>query len=1578
MKIPFNTYRRAEPPTLYLADPAGQIICPLNGIEPSSVKLSMNFNDTAELSFTCKKEIQVYGMQLPANGYDLLGEFMRIYVEHTGWFVMGAPQVNNDGCLESKSIQARSIDIELTNRDLVGFKVNCGTLDSVEMLDPDNVEYIDDVPFAREPVHFCDHEHPSLSLLHMALEYAQVEGWTIGHVDEIPKVYRSYKDGELVEEVIPLKDEIGTFDIGSKSVYSFLTQEVEQFFECIILFDIETMTINAWRPEHIGRDTNVTVGFRNLQNSNDISVDKDSIYTRYRVAGADDLGITSVNFGSDMIENLSYFLNTRYMNEGLIAKYNSWRSDVELKRYEYMEHVRSYYLLLNSLTELLNRVPLDDCSTQWSSFSDEKLVRAKDDYLAQKAGYEAFYSDADGNFDEEKLAASPDAQDYYQIRDVILVNIEIELENRKLPTSEGEQPYVDSYKTDWKLYGIDELLVNLDLYRSQLEGLKQAHYDLPYPDYAAHTPEDPEGYPAHTRDMHEEMHAQYLETLMQLDEEITGSCAHAFARRTEEYEALEAQSEEALANMEALALSVDKKNWHPEGEEPFTPKELKTLSRLYRDTDYTNDNMFLLDSDDPVSAMDEQLKLFDAATEDLMATSQPQYTYRTDLDNFLALYDYREYTEGLSLGDFLYLGTSDDTFVKLRLISCSYNPFDPQGNLSIDFSNMIRSGGRRYDTTYLLGLSGGHGKNRISGSSGNFSSNEGMSLTPGFLQKLLSSSLFQGNLADKINRHFHAIMGQLVVAKNLETEMVNAIDISAENGFFQYLQSQLIAADKIVSDSAVVGQLSALTANIRDAIMGTSAMQTGIIMKLTADNAVIDEAFIKQVIAGYITVNDLKAGSVNTDKIHIASEDGTLSIIGNTQQFKDKDGNVRIQMGEDEEGNFTFVVYDRDGSGILLDQDGLHESALSDGLIKGSMIADNAITDSKITDHTVTAPKIDWSSCGADTDADGRPVWNSARITLDGKGLDIQFASILGAINSLNTAFTGVQSTIDAVEQSITDKVWRNDLVSVTDAEGNTVSKSILNLLVEHNVSLQGITSTVQEIKSDASDLSGKVTDIRQTADAISQTVTELGGDMAQLGENVNQMDQDVAQLGKNMAQLTVEIGGVTSRVEDTEKNVSELKVTAQGLAGDIEDAGRNIASLAATSQALSASLSTAEGDISTLQQTAEGLSTSLANAEGNISSLQQTAEGLNTSLTNAEGNISSLQQTAEGLSSIVGQKQDAPLTSVRYVRDWLNGSTAGAGNEWMECRVMSGETNIAADILPELYHLNGELMETTQDLQIYTDGKLTADTTAASLLEAQDTAETLSYIFTEGGEPQYLLLDLGGSYSVDSITVWHYYADERIYDHRLEISSDGVHWHTLYDSAVSGGYRETYEGRIYYLCDNVAEHNYTSVRQTMDAITLSLSGMDETVSDLKEDVIQHYADITARMDQLTSTLTTAEDGIKTNSSTITQTSKRWEALFQTLGMVSGGQTNITLSADGLEVSNPMTGTKTLVTINGIAGYFGDEEIFSVNEDRTKTKRILIENGLDTGAVKLIPATYTGKDGSMYRALVHVKSGGTS
>ena len=92
--------------------------------------------------------------------------------------------------------------------------------------------------------------------------------------------------------------------------------------------------------------------------------------------GDDKLGIEYVNFGSNMIENLSSFLNENYMGEPLIAKYNAWRSDTESKRYEYMELSRSYNSQLNVMSELMDRLPLDDCSTEWNKFSDDNLLKA--------------------------------------------------------------------------------------------------------------------------------------------------------------------------------------------------------------------------------------------------------------------------------------------------------------------------------------------------------------------------------------------------------------------------------------------------------------------------------------------------------------------------------------------------------------------------------------------------------------------------------------------------------------------------------------------------------------------------------------------------------------------------------------------------------------------------------------------------------------------------------------------------------------------------------------------------------------------------------------------------------------------------------------------------------------------------------------------------------------------------------------------------------------------------------------------------------------------------------------------------
>jgi len=59
--------------------------------------------------------------------------------------------------------------------------------------------------------------------------------------------------------------------------------------------------------------------------------------------------------------------------------------------------------------------------------------------------------------------------------------------------------------------------------------------------------------------------------------------------------------------------------------------------------------------------------------------------------------------------------------------------------------------------------------------------------------------------------------------------------------------------------------------------------------------------------------------------------------------------------------------------------------------------------------------------------------------------------------------------------------------------------------------------------------------------------------------------------------------------------------------------------------------------------------------------------------------------------------------------------------------------------------------------------------------------------------------LDLGAVYTVDKVKVWHYAADGRTYHNtKTQVSENGSSWYTVFDSAVSGEYAETAEGKTH------------------------------------------------------------------------------------------------------------------------------------------------------------------------------------
>lgn len=1011
--IIFDKYKQPTPTKISIGTPSNKKICPLTGIDESSFSMEEKLNNPYEVTFDIANTLKILSNEEAVKknqSFAMIGMFMRLHIENYGWFIIDPPEWENDGNKEEYSITAHSADIEFQQHNLHNFKVNQGTTDSYEMLVDGNVQMVGDVEFAKEQIKFHNPQKPQLSFLNILLDNLHMTNWSIGEIDSTPKKYKYFENGTQKEKEVLLADEIGVFDVDSKDGYSFLTQDVSKFFNCIFVFDFENFKINAYRPENLGKNTNVNISFRNFQKSNNSTIDDSNIFTRYYVQGSDDLGLEYVNPFGNYIENIDYFLNRKYLSYSTIMKYKLWEADVEYYRNDYIENTRLYNKQYTKISELTNKVPLDDCSTDWSSFGDDKLKEAQENYKAQLKGYESYYVDENGDFDETALKNSVDADDYYQIKNVILPSIQIEMDNRNLPSGQEFEDYIDSYKTDWKLYGLDELENKLAWYRKQKKLAEDEKCTDPY------NPENDKN--SHTEDYHTELYNKYIDALHQLDSNYKGSCMEFYNKIKTEIDKLKKLQDSYDKARKEIVKSVAKETWVHNSDDgtkmSFTIDDLEELSHIYIDGDYSNENMFLTSSDDSVTAIDEQLKLLDAAQDDLYITSHPQYKYTTDLDNFLALYNFKDYSQNINIGDYLWLSLTENNVVKLRVISMKYNPLSFDNSLQITFSNMVRSKSSREDIVSLLGSSSGSSKNYSTGSSSSNSylNNEGVSLTPALIQKLVQSGAFQNQLNNIINNNFGSYIGGSISVNELNAKMIKATDIVGKNGFFEYIQSKLITTDKIIAGSATFKSMTTKVANIKNAIIGMSATETGITINLTAENATISEALIKNLMSEYITVNDLKAGNIITDKINVLSQDGKLKIVGNTITVYDDKNNPVIQLGQDKNGNYGLVISDSKGA-ILLDSQGLHEGIVPDDFIKTVMIEDGAVTNDKIDKKNIR----EW------VDAEGNKVFDVGKMYFGNDKFITSYTTLQNDLKKLKETTGSLTSNYNVILQNETQGI---------------------------------------------------------------------------------------------------------------------------------------------------------------------------------------------------------------------------------------------------------------------------------------------------------------------------------------------------------------------------------------------------------------------------------------------------------------------------------------------------------------------------------------------------------------------------
>ena len=309
--------------------------------------LSLTFNLNAYQTATFKIYRDINGEH--QKYFSDFTENRLIMIQGIGWYKIHVEtNIENTGI--SKTISATSLECVLGYKRLINFQVNSEDLESDDDADDKYAGTI-----------FYNPGNPNKSLLNRVLNVAP--SWSVGHVDS------------------SLVNKQRTFDVDDTDVYSFLTGDVSEAFNCLFIFDTFNQTVSAYDLDNYGEDTSIYVSMDNLAQSMTESINENSIITCYWVTRNDDVDISEVNpNGTRKIYNFEYFLPQ--MSEGLQAKVSEYDKKYQSLKPNYESIVAEMQTHLEKYQELLTRNPESATSEDWTLYGLYMLQDRRDSYKA--------------------------------------------------------------------------------------------------------------------------------------------------------------------------------------------------------------------------------------------------------------------------------------------------------------------------------------------------------------------------------------------------------------------------------------------------------------------------------------------------------------------------------------------------------------------------------------------------------------------------------------------------------------------------------------------------------------------------------------------------------------------------------------------------------------------------------------------------------------------------------------------------------------------------------------------------------------------------------------------------------------------------------------------------------------------------------------------------------------------------------------------------------------------------------------------------------------------------------------------
>lgn len=271
--------------------------------------------------------------------------------------------------------------------------------------------------------------------------------------------------------------------------------------------------------------------------------------------------------------------------------------------------------------------------------------------------------------------------------------------------------------------------------------------------------------------------------------------------------------------------------------------------------------------------------------------------------------------------------------------------------------------------------------------------------------------------------------------EDLTTQVATIEEAYIGKADVEQLYAKKAEIDSLVGTSASFTTIDSKVANINNLLAGNAGTGTLTTIKLTAENAEIATALIKD-----LTAANFRSKTIETDDFIIKSSSGKLQIVGNTIQIKDTYNTVRVQMGEDGKSDYGIYVCDASGKIMFTSYDGLHADGIKSGIIKNDMVADDA--------H-ISGSKLDISSI-IDGINDDSTYLKSSKVIIDGteQTINAKFTELTTSIDGIGTRTSTLESDLSGFRTT----------VSETYATKSTLNSSVDTLTTQYSILVQDIT----------------------------------------------------------------------------------------------------------------------------------------------------------------------------------------------------------------------------------------------------------------------------------------------------------------------------------------------------------------------------------------------------------------------------------------------------------------------------------------------------------------------------------------